>query len=317
MGIPGPAIPEHNSYCVHFLGSDDSFAKAAEALLKPFKVPVRYFDSVAADTEDGFLKNAFWETTLAVVHADSAENLEILGYVKREDGRFEFPGDSLQKKFVIAYSNFEVSKKDLIRTPDLWLVQFTGSVLESTTEQAVLEAIAETWIAQGAAAVAVFNPHGAACWISDSAVFGKSQGFYAPFYAPHSPPSLSATSSADPSSEGSTAIKSTKISPNSLSFFCAGLVQALIEELLGENLFLKTSVSVDRECLEVRPLHLARAAESGLAAHRVFTGVFTEVFTENPGMTLLHKKGEALGKVRRQLLAWRGPEPKAWGNRGR
>jgi hypothetical protein len=81
----------------------------------------------------------------------------------------------------------------------------------------------------------------------------------------------------------------------------------------------------------VRPLHLARAAESGLAAHQVFTEALSEIpktpetLTENTGTTLLHllpatlltKKGEALGKMRRQLLAWRGPEPKAWGNRGR
>jgi len=310
MGIPGPAIPKHNFYCVLFLGLDDSFAKTAEILLKPFKVPVRYADFVIAKTESAFFEKMLWETTLAVVQVDSAENLEIFGYSQGSDSIFEQKKDFQKPYIVIAYSNFDLLNIDLRFTPDLWLVQLEEPIQELMTERAALEITAEKWIAKGATAVAVFSLDGAACWISNSAAFGQSRGFYTPEFSsqPSQSTSLSTSNSSTPKTPTKEALKTAP-----LKFFCAGVVQALIEELLGENLFLKTSASIDRECLEARPLHLARAAESGLAAHQVFI----ETFTEPPGMTLLHHKDRLLDGVRQQLSAWRGPEPKAWGNRGR
>jgi hypothetical protein len=168
--------------------------------------------------------------------------------------------------------------------PDLWIVEAEGKVS--------LEALAEEWISRGAGAVVVFKPvNRSAFWISRNAAFGNSRGSLTP--------------------ENSSPVPETELFPTGI--FIAGLVQALVEELLGENLFLKTTYSRERACLEVSPLHLARAAESGLAAH----AVLGEMFTERTAMTLLLKKGEYLGQVRARLRAWRGLEPKAWGARGR
>jgi hypothetical protein len=45
----------------------------------------------------------------------------------------------------------------------------------------------------------------------------------------------------------------------------ARITAALIRELLGENLFDKTLLRADRECLEMRPLRLGRACGAPFA----------------------------------------------------
>ncbi len=271
MGFPGPAIPERNAFRVHFTGSDASFPAAAKILLDRFKIPFRHFESAEDDLPD----EDFWETTLAVVQTENAGDIQnrALGPWMQDHARPEC--------LLVAstsHSDPSTEHKNWIQIPDLWVVQAAGK--DSS------EATAENWMEQGAGAVAVFHADGSAAWVSMNAAFAKSKG-------------SKGQMAFEPDVGGE--------SPG-IGFFLAGATYALMEELLGENLFLKTCASLDRDCLEIRPLHLARAVESGMAAQCVFT--------ENGGMTLLHKDG-ALDGMRRQLLAWRGPEPKAWGNRGR
>jgi hypothetical protein len=305
MGIPGPAIPEHNSFCVHFLGSDEAFYNVSDALLKPFKVPVRHFK-----IESNLLpEEAFWKTTVAVVQMD-----DLLGNEPAQNQIFRTwlnhhaRGECL---LIAITSHLGAEDAASLYSPDLWIVSSakkTANPVPKSPDDRVIESLAEAWIEQGAGAVAVFNAAEGSFCLSRNAVFGKSRGLCA---TPHPQDSFRESES-----------RFHKPEFRSLEFFAAGLVAALMEELLGENLFLKTTPSLERACLEVRPLHLTLAAESGMATVKVLTAIGTETFTENTTMTLLdvlrkHQRGEVLDLLRQQLRVWRGPEPKAWGARGR
>ena len=161
------------------------------------------------------------------------------------------------------------------QTPDLWCVP--------VEERDSVANVAGEWKSEGCGAVAAFHPSGICAWSSHNAAFGKSQGFL----------------QREVSGEHAAACGNV----------IGGLAFALIEELLGDNLFNKTSVRVERECLEMRPLHLGSAVEAGLAA--------ATLMAENNVTGERYVKGEALGKMRRLLRAWRGPEPQAWGAKGR
>jgi hypothetical protein len=153
--------------------------------------------------------------------------------------------------------------------PDLWIF--------STGQSRETEGMGAGLLSRGGAGV-LFSGEGWAAWESDNAVFGKSRGTFAPW----------------------------TIVPREFRFpsFLAGLVFALIEELLGDDLFDKTSPRPERGCLEMRPLHLGAAVECGLAA-------IGASVVPAPGREL------PLGRLRAQLRAWRGPEPQGWGRGSR
>ena len=160
------------------------------------------------------------------------------------------------------------------QSADLWIVPVENRDFIANT--------IKEWDAQGAGAVVAIHPSGSCAWSSRNTAFGQSHGF------------LERELSGE--------------SNGLCGSFIGGISFALIEELLGDNLFNKTSVRVERECLEMRPLHLGRAVEAGLAT--------AAVVSEN-GETILDKRGELLGKLRQRLRDWRGPEPEAWGAHGR
>src|SRR5690606_1120732 len=103
---------------------------------------------------------------------------------------------------------------------DLWVAEAQGDAAEER----------DAWMRAGAGAVAVAGADGIA-WASRNAVFGRSSGEVA---AGHDP-------------------------ARRLGNAAARIVSTLIHELLSENLFDKTLVRADRECLEMRPLRLGRA----------------------------------------------------------
>ncbi len=173
-------------------------------------------------------------------------------------------------------SNPSGQNSDWIQTPDLWIVK--------TGEQKDPEALAEEWMKFGAGAVLIFHTSGKTAWLSRNSAFGHSLGASAPL-----------------------SHRELKMGNESIAFgyFVGGALHALMEELLEDNLFSKTMVGVDRECLEMCPLHLHDTAESGLAT--------TDLVFENNLEETLHKKGDALGKLRQRLHEWRGPESQPWG----
>ncbi|HAP00080.1 MAG TPA: hypothetical protein DCQ83_08565 [Fibrobacteres bacterium] len=175
----------------------------------------------------------------------------------------------------LAASSSPVLKTLGTQTPDIWCV--------AAENRESLEEVAEAWMEQGVGAVVVFHPSGICAWKSCNAAFGHSQG----------------SSQRDIFSGDPVAV---------FGNFAGGLIYALLEELMSDNLFNKPSVRIERECLEMRPLHLSRAVETGLAAAAVCTGD-----DEN----ILNKRGTALGLLRDRLRLWRGPVAQSWGGRGR
>jgi len=144
-----------------------------------------------------------------------------------------------------------------VQWPDLWLV-------ENREEEEKSISVFD-WMRAGAGAAVVFG-NNSVYWDSHNGSFGHSHGDFP--------------------------LQDVK---GSLDSFTAGLVFSLMEELLGETLFDKTVVHLDREGLEMRPLRLGRAVQSGLAA----------------------MSGEGLDSVRSKLGEWRGPVPQSWGGRTR
>ena len=212
---------------------------------------------------------------------DPKESLESTLTVIQCDGlKPEARPDASEDSLLVAMTsnpNPEIQNPELISNVDLWLVY--------SHDSQQIESLISNWKKRGAGAIVVLHSDGVV-WDSLNATFGQSQGFHI-------------RHSGTQAEQGNSGFE----------FFAAGVIHSLMEELLGENLFDKTSVELDWECLEMRPLHLGKAAESGLAA--------SLLSAEKNADNLLSKKGEALGRLREQLQLWRGPEPQGWGNAGR
>jgi hypothetical protein len=305
MAIPASVIPSGNSYSVHVAGPRSlagapesppltTAAATAAALLQIHKVDVRQHltgDDAPAQARRDFLMRAgakasafspapapgvagegFWKTTLAVVEATGAD----FWWPPREDKKVEW------EPLLVALSGMRRDARgehsrilpDQIAAPDLWIVAAEGDGTEAVRD----------WIERGAGAVAVITPSGTA-WASRSATFGNARGSRA-FDLP------------------------AEAAGFAFGVFAGGVVAGLIVELLGENAFDKGIVRAEREELEARPLHLAKAAGIGAAAARVSA-------QESPAR-LLHKGGNLAGRVRALLQADdpNGPS-KPWGNKGR
>ena len=212
---------------------------------------------------------------------DPKEYLESTLTVIQCDGlKPEVQPDASEDSLLVAMTsnpNPEAQNPELISNADLWLVY--------SDDSQNIESLILNWKKKGVGAIVSLHSNGVV-WDSRNATFGQSQGFHI----------RRSGAQAENWNSG-------------FGFFAAGLVHSLMEELLGENLFDKTSVELDWECVEMRPLHLGQAAESGITA--------SLLSLENNAEDLLNKKGEALRRLRKQLQLWRGPEPQGWGNAGR
>jgi hypothetical protein len=167
--------------------------------------------------------------------------------------------------------------------PDLWCV----SIPEHITSESVTS-IASRWIAAGAKAVTVLSP-GAIAWKSTGSVFGQSEG------TQH----FATPATMDPARDR--------------GLFTAGIVSGIFRDLLSENLFDKTLIRADRECLEMRPLRLGTAALNAAAALEA-----ASILENSPEPKELLVKGSAFAEtvdVRLNIL--RGPESKPWAHKGR
>ena len=337
MAIPASVIPAGNSYSVNLAGPGSATAAvlqspqqppesqiltvtaaAAAALLKPYDVDVRqhltgddagtqkYRDfltragakasAFSPAPSDGIPGEGFWKTTLAVVQAMARENgvdedspSRDFWWLPRADKKVEWDcllvalydqrGDHRGE----ALASVLEFPAEQINAPDLWLV--------ATEEDATL--VMEAWIGLGAGAVAVISPTGVA-WTSRSASFGNARGFR----------------TFDTVVESGSVLGHRPLTEFTFGCFAGGVVAGLIEELLGDNVFDKGIVRVERSELEARPLHIGKAAGQGSAAARASA-------VETPER-LLHKSGDLTGRVRAMGLADQpGGAPKPWGSKGR
>ena len=318
MAIPASVIPAGNSYSVNVAGPVSAASPASEiltvtaasvaALLKTYNVDVRQHltgDDAGTQKRRDFLTRAgakasgfspaptpglpgegFWKTTLAVVEGFGRENgadeetpSRDFWWPPREDKKVEW--EPLLVALCDARAGFPEFPADQMHAPDLWLV--------ATEENASV--VMEAWIGLGAGAVAVISPDGMA-WASRNASFGNALGFR-PF-----------TSSTGP----------VDLTEFSFGCFAGGVIAALIEELLGDNVFDKGIVRVERSELEARPLRVGKAALQGGAAARAAV--------EETPERLLHKSGDLTGRVRAiqqadQRAQYPQGAPKPWGSKGR
>jgi hypothetical protein len=166
-----------------------------------------------------------------------------------------------------------------IAKPDLWIIALN----DGTPFEGGEDAVAQRWIHHGAGAVCVVSRDRVA-WHTGAAVFGHSTGHRA-VGSPVAPVAL----------EG--------ISAQALGVFAAGVVTGLMRDLLSENLFDKTLLRADRECLEMRPLRLAVAVVDGLAA--------LAAAGDAPQTRGLPERAEAYS------VALKGPPSRAWAHKGR
>jgi hypothetical protein len=297
MAFPASVVPSGNSYSVHVAGGDDLLthaAAAAGALLLPHKVDVR--QHVAGDSPEASARRAFLTRAGTKASAFSpAPSPEIPGegfwkttlavvraaggdrdfwWPPRADKKVEW--ECLRVALRAAEDGVEGLPADRLAWPDLWIVQAPEAGPD-----------AAEWIRRGAGAAAVFSPT-KVTWASRNAAFGRSageRGLGAPV-------------------------------PGAFALACgaAGLVAGLFEDLLGDNLFDKSWVRVDRADLEARPLRLSRACATGAAA--------ASASGEDAPERLLHKNGDLAGRVRARLQEARRTEypegePKPWGSKGR
>lgn len=296
MAVPAPAIPSGNAYTVNVAhaASEHSplpaFAATAALLLRRHKVAVRMHvagDNPRANALRAGLNAAgakpsafspapspeipgegFWKTTVTVVEAAAGPNFWA---GERADKKVEW------EPLLIALTD-RVSPADLpvglAAIPDLWCVA-TNAENDPAT-------LAARWIVAGAKAVCVLGPNTIA-WNSTGAVFGQSEGSHA--------------FSARPDTESS----------RPLGTAAAGIVAGMIRELLGENLFDKTLIRADRECLEMRPLRLGRAVLNAAAALEALPHVAHPLV-----------KGSGFAEAtENRFNELRGPESKAWAHKGR
>lgn len=296
MAVPAPAIPSGNAYTVnvgHAPGPSSplpAFSAAAALLLRRWKVSVRMHVSGdnapvnalrASLNAAGAKPSAFSPAPSAEIPGEGFWKTTATVVEAGPDGNF-WAEERADKKvewdpLLIALAD-RVSRADLpsdlaglVGVPDLWCV--------------ASEATAADWIAAGAKAVCVLAPE-AITWKSGGSVFGRSEGTLA--RGPASPEN----------------------SRRDLGIFAAGLVSGMIRELLGENLFDKTLIRADRECLEMRPLRLGRAAWHAAAALEAVEAL------GKADATLI--KGSGLAEETETRLAQlRGPESKPWAHKGR
>jgi hypothetical protein len=297
MAFPASVVPSGNSYSAHVAGGDDLLtrtAAAAGALLLPHKVDVRLH--VAGDSPEASARRAFVTRAGAKASAFSpapAPEIPGEGFWKTTlavvraagDGRdFWWPPradkkvewDCLRVALRAAEDGLDGLSEDRLAWPDLWIVQASEAAPD-----------AAEWIRRGAGAAAVFSPSKVS-WASRNAAFGRSAG----------------ERGLEASLEGT------------FAFACgvAGVITGLFEDLLGDNLFDKSWVRVDRADLEARPLRLSRACATGAAA--------AAAAAEEAPERLLHKNGDLAGRARARLQEARRQEypegePKPWGSKGR
>lgn len=255
MAVPAPAIPTGNAYAVNVASAPRDgtagplvdFARAAARLLKPWKIPVRMHvagDSPALSAlreslakagakasgfspapSPGVPGEGFWKTTIVVVEGRDETAKGSTNFWAREREDKKVGWDPLV--IALRSGSFAGLSPSTLSAADVWCVA-TGENPASVRDAGMLA---------GACAVSVIGPNGVA-WASRNAVFGRSSG---------------ALESRESDGE------------ERLGTFAARIVASLLRDLLGENLFDKTLVRADRECLEMRPLRLGRACGAPFA----------------------------------------------------
>jgi|GEM_PF-3976068 len=316
MAVPAPAIPTGNAYTVNVarpLGEASplpTFAVAGAHLLRRWKIPVRMH--VAGDTpaltalrlrlsEAGARPSAFspapspeipgegfWKTTMNVVERPDVAPDKTTGlFWADERGDKKVDWDPL----LIALSP-HVDPAGLTTTqiakPDLWIISaHDAGINKNCGGDDVLRA----WVRAGAGAVCVVTQD-EVFWHTGNAVFGQSSGSRKIIA------SESYTPGGDVPRDQSAGSQQTD-----LGVFAAGVVTGLMRDLLSENLFDKTLLRADRECLEMRPLRLSRAVLEGVAAHGA----------HRPGDSFkgFSERTESL------RVAHLGPESRPWAHKGR
>ncbi len=312
MAVPAPAIPSGNAYTVNVAhpateaATEESplpaFAQAAALLVRRHKIALRMHvsgDNTRVNRLRALLNEAgakpsafspahspeipgegFWKTTFTVVEATTTAGASGNFWAeKREERKVEW------EPLLIALAD-RVSPTEyapgLTAIPDVWIVTSANA---SSPESS--ETIASRWNAAGAKAVCVLTT-GTIAWKSTGALFGQSEGIL------------------------ELPTETTPDSPQTRGVAAAGLVTGMLRDLLGENLFDKTLIRADRECLEMRPLRLGRAVLNAAAALEALPTVATPT-TVNPFV-----KGNGFAEATEgRLVALRGPESKPWAHKGR
>ena len=164
--------------------------------------------------------------------------------------------------------------------PDLWILEAEDNL---ETDERMVKIREER-----SGSVVVYSPEGWATWYSRNEAFGNSQGVFAPWTI------------------------SPRFGVDGFDFFWAGVVFSCLEEILGDNHFNRTSVLLDRESLGMRPLHLEKAVDAGMA---VLTSCAKSDTVSGNSSTVMG--ADLLEKIRRQLRAWNGSAPQTWGGRHR
>ena len=299
MAFPASIVPSGNSYSVNVAASplDEVLtftAAAAAALLAPHKVDVR--QHVAGDSPEASARRRFLTAAGAKASAFSpapAAHVPGEGFWKtslavvgagQEAGDFWWPPradkkvewDCLLLALRDQEDGLEGISPERLAHPDLWIARAGDADPE-----------AAEWVRRGAGAAVVIAPS-KMTWASRNAAFGRSSGARA-FALP---------------------------APGPFAFACGagGIVTGLFEDLLGDNLFDKSWVRVDRADLEARPLRLSRACATGAAA--------AQASLEDEPERLLQKQGDLTGRVRALTQAARRAEypegePRPWGSKGR
>lgn len=325
MAVPAPATPSGNAYTINVARPADedsplpALTAAGALLLRRWKVPVRMHVSgdnprvgalreglAAAGAKasafspapsDDMPGEGFWKTTVTVVEADAGEKGRNFWAEERADKKVEW--DPLLVALAARDAAEDLParhRSTMIALPDLWCVSTLGA---STPESA--ENLANRWVKAGAKAVCVLTATGVA-WKSRGSVFGMSAGCR------------------DQVGD------STLDNAQAFGMFSAGVLSGILRELLGENLFDKTLIRADRECLEMRPLRLGRAVDQGVAALMAIAAASRrhEAGRPNQGLSpetanaaYLQKGGGLAEAAEARLALLRGPEPKPWAHKGR
>jgi hypothetical protein len=329
MAIPASAIPTGNAYTVNVarpLGNASPLPLvtiAAAHLLRRWKIPVRMH--LAGDTpalnalrlrlgEAGARPSAFspapsneipgegfWKTTVNVVErpapmgnddptdsSNSGANAGLFWAGERDDKKVDW--DPLLIALSASASPDGLTTEQT-QKPDLWVV----SALETEQAGGGEEAL-RVWVRAGAGAVCVLT-RTEIFWQTGNAVFGQSSG------------SRKIVNAANVASDGDPVSNLTApfSEPHSeLGLFAAGVIAGLMRDLLSENLFDKTMLRAERECLEMRPLHLSRALTEGLAAREA--GLATQGAQGFKGFA---ERTEA------RRVAFLGPASRPWAHKGR
>lgn len=328
MAVPAPAIPTGNAYTINVAHPvrDDSplpdFAVAGALLLRRWKIPVRLHlsgDSPRLNTLRARLNEAgarpsafspapsadvpgegFWKTTMIVVEPSAMPGAPLFWAGERDDKKVDW--DPLLIALGTGVSP-DTLPDFVLRKPDLWIVTPTGSSPEQGQDLTGVEDVAWSYSRAGAGAVCVLHPAGLA-WHTGSAVFGRSRGTRALRGEDDADAGLSRALRAGDAGERA----------RLLGTLAAGVATGLMRDLLSENLFDKTLLRADRECLEMRPLRLGRAVVEGLAALHALPesseAGAPSGFGTGPG------KGFA-ERAEAHRVALIGPPSRPWAHKGR